>query len=311
MSKTIYITTPCLDSVATIDRTIQSVVTQAGDFFVRYHVQDAGSTDGTLDRLAWWQRHLASKGFPRQCRGIEFSFVSEPDRGMYDGLCKGFAAMRVPMDGFMSWINGDDFFAQGAFAFIDSVAMQFSQQQVSWVGGATSIFRDNMPLASFDNPMVRDALRAGICEGRHWNFLQQEGTFFRKWLWAAIKPEETIAPMRLAGDWNLWRLFAAKASLVQTKMTLATFRITDGQLSASQRDRYMAEIDATVSEADRRAALERLAAPGADITRRMFRIGYGDGRLTVVDEGRNGMLQHNLKKIFGDTDRFALGNNAG
>ncbi|MBU2963475.1 exostosin family protein [Citreicella sp. C3M06] len=311
MSKTIYITTPCLNCADTIDRTIQSVVTQAGDFFIRYHVQDAGSDDGTLERLAWWQRHVAGKSFPRQCRGIEFSFASQPDRGMYDGLCKGFAAMRIPMDGFMSWINGDDLFMQGAFAFIDAVGMQFSQQQVSWVGGATSIFRNNMPVSGFDNPITRDALRAGLCEGKHWNFLQQEGTFFRKWLWASVKPEQTVAPMRLAGDWNLWRLMAGKASLVQTKMTLAAFRITEGQLSASQRDAYMAEINSILPEADRRAALEALAAPGADLCRRMFRIGYGDGQLTVIDEGRNGMLQHNLGKVFGDASRFALTGNAG
>ncbi|KAA8605398.1 hypothetical protein AL036_19285 [Salipiger aestuarii] len=305
MPKTIYITTPSYNCVATIDRTIQSVVTQAGDFFIRYHVQDAGSDDGTLDRLAWWQRQLASKGFAKHCRGIEFSFASAPDDGMYDGLCKGFAAMRIPMDGFMSWINGDDFFVQGAFAFIDAVAMQFTQQQVSWVGGATTIFRENMPLAQFDNPIVRDAMCAEICEGKHWNFLQQEGAFFRNWLWRSIKPEDTIAPMRLAGDWNMGRLFAAKASLVQTKMALASFRITQGQLSASQRESYQAEIDALISEADRRAGSEALALPDANLVRWTFKINYGSGQLTVVEEGRNGMMQHNPTELFEeDAKRF-------
>ncbi len=312
MSKTIFITTPCLNAAKTIDRTIQSVVLQSGPFFIRYHVQDGGSTDGTIERLEWWRRHLASRSFPGQCLGVDFTFVSEPDTGMYDALCKGFAAMRISSgDAFMTWINGDDIIMPGALAFIENVAAQFTAPQVSWVGGATSIFRDDMPLTSFDNPIPRAVLRAGLSEGKHWNFLQQEGSFFRRWLWSAVEPEKTIAPMRLAGDWNLWRLFATKTTLVQTKMALATFRITQDQLSASQRGKYMAEIDALVPEADRRAALAALAGPKADVTRRLFKVAYGDARLTVIDEGRNGMLEHNIRKVFGDDHGLQCPSNGG
>ncbi|SOC06871.1 exostosin domain-containing protein [Rhodobacter maris] len=310
MSKTIFITTPCLNMAKTIDRTIQSVVSQAGDFFIRYHIQDGGSDDGTLDRLGWWQRHIGSPEFVKHCLGIEFSYLSEPDTGMYDALCKGFANMEIPPDAFMTWINGDDLLTQGSCAFIDNLAAQFNKEQVSWVGGATSVFRGNRPMVLFDNPIPRDALRLGLCEGQHWNFLQQEGTYFRKWLWSAVTPEKSIAPMRLAGDWNLWRLFSAKAALVQTKVALATFRITDDQLSSRQREKYIAEIDAIVPEAKRRAGLERLTKQ-ADLSRRTLKVTYADAGLTVQDEGCNGQLKVNAEKIFGKDKSAAIPGNGG
>jgi glycosyltransferase involved in cell wall biosynthesis len=37
---TLYVVTPCLNAAATIDRTIQSIVTQAGRFHLHYHIQD-------------------------------------------------------------------------------------------------------------------------------------------------------------------------------------------------------------------------------------------------------------------------------
>lgn len=154
MSSTIFIVTPSLNSRETIDRTILSVVTQAGDFFIRYHVQDGGSTDGTVDRLLWWQRRLASRGFPIQCLGVEFTFTSEQDKGMYDALCAGFDTLRIPANSFMTWINADDILMQGACSLISNVEDQFTPQQVSWVGGSTAIMRGNSPLLTFDSPIL-------------------------------------------------------------------------------------------------------------------------------------------------------------
>lgn len=297
MSHTIFITTPCLNSISTIDRTILSIVTQAGDFFVRYHVQDGGSTDGTLERLAWWRRRLASEAFPIQCLGIEFTFASAPDKGMYDALCTGFSAMRIPANSFMTWINADDMLAQGALAFVANVERQFPPQQVSWVGGATSVIRDDTPILLSDNPIPKAALKAGLCDGVHWHFLQQEGTFFRRWLWAAINPDQTIRPMKLAGDWNLWRLFAERSSLVQTKFVLGSFRIQEGQLSARMYEKYMAEIDGIISKETREDSLRTLA-DNAPVTRRFFNTNYSDGGLSIIEEDQGALVEHNNLRVF-------------
>ena len=58
MTPTVYVVTPSFNAAAPIDRTIASVLSQAGDFRIRYHVQDGGSTDGTLERIAVWNARL-------------------------------------------------------------------------------------------------------------------------------------------------------------------------------------------------------------------------------------------------------------
>jgi hypothetical protein len=298
MTTPIYITTPCLNVIETMDRTILSVVAQAGDFFIRYHVQDGGSTDGTLERLAWWQKQLESGRFPIHCKGIRFTYASEPDTGMYDALCKGFEAMPILPHSFMAWINGDDILEQGALALVANVTRHFYAQQVPWLAGATSLLRGDVPLVTHDVPMPTAALQAGLCDGMHWSFIQQEGIFFRKWLWDSVDVDRTVRPMKLAGDWNLWRLFAQKASLVQTTFTLGRFRIRAEQLSARLRDKYMAEINDRVPEAERRARFEALD-DGGPVTRRALKTRYADDRIWVVEESASGQFTYHYSNAFG------------
>lgn len=302
MTTTIFIVTPSLNSRDTIDRTILSVVTQAGDFFIRYHVQDGGSIDGTVERLHWWQQLLVSRGFPVQCLGVDFSVTSQPDTGMYDAICAGFDSLRIGNNDFMTWINADDILTQGACALIAGIERQLSAQQLSWIGGATAIMRGDMPVLVTENPMPKTALKAGLCDGVHWNFLQQEGVFFRKWLWSAIDPERAIRPMKLAGDWNLWRLFAEHSSLVQTKLALGRFRIVEGQLSALQRDKYLAEIDSIIPPATRRQSLADLDKE-RPVVRRVLKIRYADARLSVIEEDQIGTWKFNYSKVFGEPPR--------
>jgi len=44
------IVTPVLNGEKFLDQTILSVVGQTGPFSIRYHIQDGGSNDGTLDQ---------------------------------------------------------------------------------------------------------------------------------------------------------------------------------------------------------------------------------------------------------------------
>src|ERR1700733_14150058 len=104
------IVTPVLNGEEFLNETILSVVSQAGHFSIRYHVQDGGSTDATIKILTTWQNCLAN-GFPISCEGIEFSFASEPDRGLYDAVRRGFAACGDA--DVMTWINADDRFEPG------------------------------------------------------------------------------------------------------------------------------------------------------------------------------------------------------
>jgi glycosyltransferase involved in cell wall biosynthesis len=74
----VSIITVCFNSVATIERTIRSVVEQHYSH-VEYIVIDGGSSDGTVDVLRKWDEHIDL-------------WVSERDDGISDAFNKGIAA---------------------------------------------------------------------------------------------------------------------------------------------------------------------------------------------------------------------------
>ena len=297
MTTTVYVVTPSFNAVGTIDRTIQSVLSQAGDVRVRYHVQDGGSTDGTVERLKWWQERLAAGTLRRQCQGIRFTYASERDAGMYDALVRGFSAVEASTNAFMTWINADDILMPGALACAGAMEQQFSPLDLSWFGGAVCIVRDDMITQSFDRPVPREALRRGFCDGKHWDFLRQEGTFFRKWLWEAANPATTIAGMKLAGDWNLWRLMAARADFSQLAVPLGGFRISEGQLSASQRDGYRNEVEAIKSDEARKGEFEKFCA-AAPVVRKRIKATRGSV-CDIILECIDGFARHRYVSVFG------------
>lgn len=242
------IVTPVFNGARFLNETMMGVISQAGDFSIRYHVQDAGSTDGTLELLEGWRRRLA-EGFPVNCRGVEFSFVSEKDKGLYDGVNKGFA--HCGEADAMTWINADDRFEPGAFATVANIFENFPD--VAWVTGRPTTLAETgeMLWLSPVTAYPQRAIAAGIFEGRFATpFIQQEGTFWRPRLWNDAGGLD--ARFRLAGDFDLWRRFARRAPLVGVDAILGCFRTRAGQLS-SDRAAYHSEVDASMTDEDRNA----------------------------------------------------------
>lgn len=91
----ISVITACRNSVQTIEKAIQSVLSQ--DYSdVEYIVIDGASSDGTLKVLDKYASQI-------DC------LVSEPDEGIYDALNKGFKKASGDIIGLL---HADDFFAQ-------------------------------------------------------------------------------------------------------------------------------------------------------------------------------------------------------
>lgn len=242
------IVTPVFNGARFLNETLMSIVSQAGDFSIRYHVQDAGSIDGTLELLESWRARL-SKGFPLDCGGVDFTFASERDSGLYDGVNRGFA--HCGDADAMTWLNADDRFEPGAFSTVATIFR--SHPDVEWLTGRpTTIAESGESLyISPVTPFPRKAVAAGIFEGRFATpFIQQEGTFWRPRLWREAGGVDSR--FRLAGDFDLWRRFAQRQDLVGVDAILGCFRTRAGQLS-TDRTGYYAEIDASLTDADREA----------------------------------------------------------
>lgn len=101
MKPSISIITVCLNSKATIERTIQSVLAQKQDV-VEYIIIDGGSSDGTQDVV-------------RSYGSSVDIFVSEPDGGISEGFNKGISMAHGTIVGL---VNSDDFLLPGSLQVI-------------------------------------------------------------------------------------------------------------------------------------------------------------------------------------------------
>lgn len=223
----IFLVTPCMNAATTIVSTIESVIAQRCTCPVYYHVQDACSTDGTQKILEKYSDIIRNNN-----ENIHFSWDSSKDRGMYDAICKGMARWVMLPDDWMGWINADDILWDGGLnKFLAAVSLH---DDVHWAGGIpVSVDLDGCPRPArpgFGYP--REFLQAGLCDGIHWHYLQQEGIFWKKWVWDEVGGLDTS--FSLAADWDLWRRMAHVTPYVQLSFHTAAFHKRRGQLSEGQ-----------------------------------------------------------------------------
>jgi glycosyltransferase involved in cell wall biosynthesis len=257
----VLIVTPTRNSEAYLNETILSIFTQDCDYEIFYHVQDCESSDTTLDIIKFWEQIASAKPAFLGRAKIHFSWSSERDASMYDGINKGFEKLFEKVQGvaseniLMTWINSDDKFATGAIRTASSFLNHSEKSE--WVTGLPClILSDGTIVDVRDSPcaFARIYLRQGRYDGRTLPFLQQEGTFWRASLWQ--KTGGLNAQLRLAGDWDLWRCFAEYNELITMRAVLGFHRRLQGQLS-EDRDGYYREIDQIID--DQKSAFQALA----------------------------------------------------
>jgi glycosyltransferase involved in cell wall biosynthesis len=90
----ISLITVCYNAASTIEDTLKSVAAQTHSD-IEYIVVDGASTDGTLEIIKQYSHRVNH-------------FISEPDKGLYDAMNKGFKAATGEVAGIL---NADDVFA--------------------------------------------------------------------------------------------------------------------------------------------------------------------------------------------------------
>lgn len=257
-----FIVTPVRNAVRTIDATIWSIVSQAGDLDIHYHVQDGCSTDGTMARVEAWAARIERMVDALTAR-VHFTFDSRPDRGMYDAIATGFAGMAIPPDAFMSWCNADDALWPGALEAVARLGKDLPR--VEWIMGWPAWFDDLNRFTAIERvPRYPQAiLAAGLADGIHWPFVQQESTFWRKRLWDQAGGLD--ASLRLAGDWDLWVRFARHTPLVHAHRQLGAFYVRPGQQSTNM-DSYRAEMESKLPASLRQLGLREQIIRGIPLT---------------------------------------------
>src|SRR5215469_3326248 len=180
----ISLITPVFNSAKYIEQTFHSVFAQNYPN-LEYFVVDGGSTDGTLDIIRKYEAQITA-------------WISEPDKGMYDALNKGFARTTGEI---MGWISATDLLRPGGLLVVGAVFRDLPG--VEWISGRPSWFKEDGTLIGDAPPprMSRYRFLAGANR-----YLQQESTYWRRSLWERAGGR-VDSSRRNAADFDLWVRF--------------------------------------------------------------------------------------------------------
>lgn len=140
----ISIVTVCYNAVATIEKTMLSVLNQTYPN-VEYIIIDGGSTDGTVDIIKKYADRLAY-------------WVSEPDRGIYDAMNKGIKVATGKWINFMN--SGDTFYQQNT---IESILPYLSDNKTDIIYGDVNLLYDYGTKYQKPSPLKKICNRMVFC----------------------------------------------------------------------------------------------------------------------------------------------------
>jgi len=227
-SASISLITPSLNQAAFLEATIQSIL-QQNVVNLEYIIIDGGSTDSTVEIIQQYQEELTN-------------WVSEPDKGQYHALNKGFAQTEGEI---MGWLNADDLYTPWALQLV--VDIFTSLPQVEWLTTLAPLKWDEYGRAvhihRLEGYSQAGFYRADYLPGARpyaLTCIQQESTFWRRSLWerAGGYIEEAYP---LAGDFELWARFFQHASLYGVATPLGGFRDHASQKTAQHYQKYLDE----------------------------------------------------------------------
>ncbi len=215
----ISIITPVYNQSQYIEATILSVINQNYPN-LEYIIIDGGSTDGTLDILKKYDNKITS-------------WISEPDRGMYHAINKGFSTSSGEI---MAWINSDDILLPNS---LFNMARLFKDlEHINWIQGLNSFIDLDGNVINTNSPKKFSFIK--FLKG-DFKWIQQESTFWRRSLWVQAGSEVNDA-LKLAGDFELWFRFFQSAKLYNVNIPIGAWRKREGQLSGTHMESYLREV---------------------------------------------------------------------
>ncbi|WP_165730493.1 glycosyltransferase family 2 protein [Polaribacter sp. 20A6] len=232
----ISIVTPNYNGAAFLEETIKSVLNQNYPN-LEYIIIDGGSTDGSLEIIKKYEKHLAY-------------WVSERDTGLYDAVQKGFEKSTGEI---MAWINSDDMYTRGAFSIVSEIFSNF--KDVHWLMGIPAVYDEAGRTIQVDNFKRWSKF---MYYSNNFEWIQQESVFWRRYLWNA-SGAKINKNLKLAGDLELWTRFFRFEKLYSVHALLSGFRMrSKNQLSLENSDEYYVEanevlkleVDSKISESD-------------------------------------------------------------
>lgn len=226
----ISIITPSFNQAQFLKETIQSVISQKGDFKLEYIVMDGGSKDGSVKILKDTEKKL------KENKGISFSWVSKKDKGQSDAINRGVQKSTGEIIGYL---NSDDYYEPGCLAKV--VESFKTNKKKKWLTGYSRIVDINgkkIQKATFTYKKLwldRYSFNKLLIT----NFVCQPSTFWRKELFD--KYGLFNENFHYAMDYDFTLRIAKKNKPIIEKSILTNFRIHGQSKGGSSFGKQFAE----------------------------------------------------------------------
>jgi len=220
---------PVFNGAKYLEVAIQSVIQQTYPN-VELIIIDAQSTDDTLDIIRKYDDNITT-------------WLSEPDDGMYDAICKGFD---LAQGDWLHWLNADDILMPWA---AHEIILFSSKTDAKWISAIPTFLDVSGNMSVVGRPLYtpRILLRKGAFYGDLLGFIQQESMFFSARLFKRLSADELreFRGFKLAGDYWLWRKFANYEKLYFLPNVIGAFRETGDNMSILCPQNYVNEVYST------------------------------------------------------------------
>lgn len=227
--------TPSFNQASFIGRTIDSVITQKGDFKVEYIIMDGGSTDGTVEILKKYDWKIKSGQYNKLNQGVMFTWESKKDNGQSDAINQG---LKKATGDIIAYLNSDDYYQRDTFSKVAKVF--FNNKLCEWLTGYCQIVDEE------DRPIQSLITKYKIFWLNHadykilltLNFVSQPATFWRKS--ASDRVGQFSEKLHLTMDYDYWLRLGQKSNPIIMKDYLASFRIHG---SSKGKEQYLKQFD--------------------------------------------------------------------
>lgn len=213
MEPLVSIITPSYNQGQFIEETIKSVLSQEGDFCIDYIITDGGSADNSVEIIKKYEQLLKEDKWPIKCRGIQYRWASEKDRGQSHAINKGFEMAKGSI---FAWLNSDDTYMPGAISkVVDYFNLNFDIGMVYgktyYIDEASNVI-GKYPTESFDYKRLAEI-----------TFIAQPSAFFKKEVYFAAGGLNL--DLHYSMDYDLWIRIAKISKIEYLPAFLSTYRL--------------------------------------------------------------------------------------
>ncbi len=218
----ISVVTPVYNGEKFIRQTVESILSQTGDFELEYIVCDGKSTDNTLKIL---------EEYKDRC-----TIISQKDGSPQVAINNGMAMATGEIG---CWLNADDLFEPGTLQKVVDTFKKYPN--IGWIYGRCCIIDEKdreirKPVTWYKNILgyfySRNVL---LCE----NYINQPATFWRMDIWR--KANDLSPEYKAAWDYELWLKMSKLSKAKHLRCYLSKFRRHDSSISENNFEKQFTE----------------------------------------------------------------------